>query len=67
VLDLFARRPIGWALSLSPDTELTKRALTMAFEARGKPKVLCFILIRAVITPAKVIDNYCGVIELNKA
>lgn len=42
VLDLFARRPIGWALSLSPDSELTKRALTMAFEARGKPKGVMF-------------------------
>lgn len=42
VLDLFARRPIGWALSLSPDSELTKRALTMAFEARGKPKDVLF-------------------------
>ena len=42
VLDLFARRPIGWALSLSPDSELTKHALTMAFEARGKPKGVMF-------------------------
>lgn len=42
VLDLFARRPIGWALSLSPDSELTKRALTMAFDARRKPKGLMF-------------------------
>lgn len=42
VLDLFARRPIGWALSLSPDSELTKRALTMAFETRGKPKGVMF-------------------------
>lgn len=42
VLDLFSRRPIGWALSLSPDSELTKRALTMAFEARGKPKEVMF-------------------------
>jgi putative transposase len=42
VLDLFARRPIGWALSLSPDSELTRRALTMAFEARGKPKGVMF-------------------------
>jgi len=42
VLDLFARRPIGWALSLSPDSELTKRALAMAFEARGKPKGVMF-------------------------
>ncbi|HTF98042.1 MAG TPA: IS3 family transposase [Cellvibrio sp.] len=42
ILDLFARRPIGWALSLSPDSELTRRALTMAFEARGKPKGVMF-------------------------
>lgn len=42
VLDLFARRTIGWALSLSPDSELTKRALTMAFEVRGKPKDVMF-------------------------
>ncbi|WP_087465107.1 IS3 family transposase [Cellvibrio sp. PSBB006] len=42
VLDLFARRPIGWALSLSPDSELTKRALAMAFEVRGRPKGLMF-------------------------
>lgn len=42
VLDLFARRPISWALSLSPDSELTKRTLTMAYEARGKPKGVMF-------------------------
>ena len=42
VLDLFARRPIGWALSLSPDSELTKRALAMAFEARRKPTGVMF-------------------------
>ena len=27
VLDLFARKPIGWALSRSPDSSLTKQAL----------------------------------------
>jgi putative transposase len=42
VLGLFARRPIPWVLSLSPDSELTKRALAMAFEARGKPKGVVF-------------------------
>lgn len=42
VLDLFARRPIGWVLSLSPDSELTKRALIMAFEARGILKGVMF-------------------------
>jgi putative transposase len=35
VIDLFARKPVGWALSLSPDSELTKKALTMAYESRA--------------------------------
>ena len=42
VLDLFARKPVGWALSLSPNSELTAKALSMAFEARGKPKAVMF-------------------------
>ncbi|WP_275267128.1 IS3 family transposase, partial [Pantoea ananatis] len=37
VLDLFSRKPIGWAMSFSPDSGLTGKALTMAWEARGKP------------------------------
>ncbi len=42
VLDLFSRKPVGWALSLSPDSELTCKALKMAFELRGKPEnVIC--------------------------
>lgn len=42
VLDLYARRPVGWAMSLSPDSALTARALSMAFELRGKPKGVLF-------------------------
>jgi putative transposase len=42
VLDLFARRPVGWALSLSPDSALTKKALTMAYELRGNPEGVMF-------------------------
>ena len=42
VLDLFSRKPVGWAMSLSPDSELTSKALTMAFESRGKPTGLMF-------------------------
>ncbi|WP_353411427.1 IS3 family transposase, partial [Pseudoteredinibacter isoporae] len=42
VLDLFSRKPIGWAMSLSPDSALTSQALSMAFESRGKPKGLMF-------------------------
>ena len=40
VLDLFARRPVGWSLSNSPDSSLTTKALKMAFEARGEPRGL---------------------------
>ncbi|MDC9594948.1 IS3 family transposase, partial [Xenorhabdus sp. IM139775] len=42
VLDLFARQPVGWAMSFSPDSELTKKALVMAFESRGKPQGVMF-------------------------
>jgi putative transposase len=31
VIDLFARKPIGWAMSYSPDTALTGKALSMVF------------------------------------
>ncbi len=42
VMDLFARKPVGWALSLSTDSALVKKALTLAYESRGKPKGLLF-------------------------
>ena len=42
VLDLFARKPVGWAMSLSPDSSLTRRALTMAYESRGEPHGVMF-------------------------
>lgn len=42
VLDLYARKPVGWAMSLSPDSELTRKALTMAYESRGEPKGVMF-------------------------
>lgn len=42
VLDLYARRVVGWATSISPNSELTKKALRMAFESRGRPKKLLF-------------------------
>jgi putative transposase len=37
VLDLHARRVIGWAFSDRPDAELAARALDMAYEQRGRP------------------------------
>lgn len=42
VMDLFARKIIGWAMSQSPDTRLTAKALSMAFESRGRPKDVMF-------------------------
>ena len=42
VIDLFARKPVGWAMSLSPDSQLTGKALTIAYESRGKPKGVMF-------------------------
>ncbi|EAS1999994.1 hypothetical protein AX333_23550 [Salmonella enterica] len=42
VLDLFARKPVGWALSYSPDSDLTIKALQMAWELRGWPSGVMF-------------------------
>ena len=38
VMDLYSRKPIGWAISHSPDSQLTGDALAMAYESRGRPK-----------------------------
>ena len=42
VLDLCARRVVGWALSEKPDAELVIKALDMAYEQRGRPQGLLF-------------------------
>ncbi len=42
VINLFARKVIGWAMSNSPDSALTGKALTMAYESRGKPSGVMF-------------------------
>ncbi|UDN36961.1 IS3 family transposase [Proteus sp. NMG38-2] len=42
VLDLFARKPVGWAMSFSPDSRLTIKALKMAWETRDKPAGMMF-------------------------
>jgi putative transposase len=42
VLDLYARKPIGWALSNAPDSGLTAKALTMAYETRNRPEGVLF-------------------------
>ena len=42
IIDLFARKPVGCAMSYSPDSNLTCQALTMAFGYRGQPKNVMF-------------------------
>jgi len=68
VMDLFARKLVGWAMSYSPDTKLATKALSMAFESRGRPKgvMLCSIQTKAVHIRVEIIDNYYGAIKLNK-
>jgi putative transposase len=38
VIDLFARKPVGWA----PDSQLTVNAFKMAYESRGMPTGVMF-------------------------
>lgn len=52
VMDLYARRVVGWAFSKKPDTDLVIRALDMAYEQRGKPQGLLFHSDRAPNTGA---------------
>ncbi|HDD9348237.1 TPA: IS3 family transposase [Escherichia coli] len=42
VMDLFARRVIGWSLSAHADTALISSALRMAYETRGQPRDVMF-------------------------
>lgn len=42
VLDLYARRVVGWAMSPSPDADLVVKALDHAWEQRGRPEKVMF-------------------------
>ncbi|WP_169758084.1 IS3-like element ISEc31 family transposase, partial [Escherichia coli] len=42
VMDLFARRVIGWSLSANADAALISSALRMAYEVRGQPRDVMF-------------------------
>lgn len=42
VVDLYARLPFSWAISYSPNSELTAAALTMAYETRHRPSGVMF-------------------------
>ena len=57
VMDLFARKSVGWTMSLSPDTNLTGRILSMAFEERGRPKNVIFHSGQGVSVPTDPADS----------
>lgn len=42
VLDLYARKVVGWAFSTKADSQLTQEALTMAWSSRGYPSGILF-------------------------
>jgi putative transposase len=42
VLDLYARRVVGWAISSHANTKLTIKALDMAYQHRGQPPGVLF-------------------------
>lgn len=42
VLDLYARRVVGWSISNHPDGPLVVKALDRAYEQRGKPEEVMF-------------------------
>lgn len=42
VLDLYARKVVGWALSVIADSRLTQKALEMAWLSRGRPSGVLF-------------------------
>ncbi len=63
VMDLFSRKPIGWAVSLSPDSQLTGDALAMAFELRGRPENVMFHFDQGCHYQAENLGNACGIFK----
>ena len=53
VLDLYARRVVGFAVSDSSDNMLTTKALQMAYQTRLKPSGVLFHSDREPITPVR--------------
>ena len=66
VLDLFARRAVGWAFSLRPDADLVVQALEMAFEQRGRPQELPFHSDQGSQYVSRNSVNDCGAIEYGR-
>ncbi len=42
VINLFGLNPVGWAMSVYPNTDLVNKAPIMAYESRGAPMGVLF-------------------------
>jgi putative transposase len=60
VMDLYARRIVGWALSGNPDADLVTKALDMAYENAGSLKYCCSIQIRGRNMEVATSVSVCG-------
>lgn len=63
ILDLFSRKPTGWAMSFSPGSALTGKALLSAWEAWGKSAGVMYYSDREVTILAGYSCGYCDGIE----
>jgi putative transposase len=62
-MDLFARRIIGWGLSVNADTALVSSPLRMAYEMRGQPREVIFHSDREASLQRLNINRLSGVTE----
>ena len=60
VLDLFSRKPVGWAMSFFPDSALTGKPCRWPGKHGGNRLIYCITRIKAVTIPAGISDSYCG-------
>lgn len=67
VIDLFARRVVGWAFSSKPDSELVINALDMVYEKRGRPQNVLSPRPRQAITAAEASVSDGGVSVSSRA
>lgn len=42
VIDIYAHKTVGWAMSQPPNSELTSNALKIGYESDGRPKGMMF-------------------------
>lgn len=67
MIDLLARRVVGWAFSSKPDADLVIKALDMAYEQRGRPQSVLFHSDKEANTAVEASVSDCGAIASTRA